>query len=146
MKMTTTKITLWLNRLVMLLVAAMIPGMPYLLDWYSHWRVFTLGERTALLVAFYICAAITAVALWSMDSLLRNILRGEVFTKTNVSRIRLTRWCCGLISLVCLPVGFVYYPLFFMVIIMAFLCLVISVLVKVMVAAVAIREENDLTI
>ncbi len=146
MNMTTTRITLWLNRFVMLLVALLLPGMPYLLHWYSHWRVFTNAQQTALMVAFYICAAITAVALWSMDGLLRNILQQEVFTGANVRKIRTTRWCCGLISLVCVPVSFVYYPLFFMVVIMAFLCLVISVLVKVMAAAVAIREENELTV
>jgi hypothetical protein len=33
-----------------------------------------------------------------------------------------------------------------MVVIMAFLCLVVSVVAQVMAAAVAIREENDLTV
>ena len=42
--------------------------------------------------------------------------------------------------------GVVYLPLVFVTVIMAFLCLVISVLVCAMDAAVTIREENDLTI
>ncbi len=146
LNLTTTRITLWVNRFVATLVAVLLPTLPWILDWYSRVRTLTNPERTALLVAFYICAAITAVALWNMDRLLRNILRELVFTRANVRHIRTIRWCCGLISLVCLPAAFVYYPLAFMVAIMAFLCLVISVLVKVMAAAVVIREENDLTI
>jgi hypothetical protein len=37
-------------------------------------------------------------------------------------------------------------PLIFMLIVMAFLCLVVSVVASVMDAAVTIREENDLTV
>ncbi len=142
----TTRITLWINRFVAALVAVLLPLLPALLRWYASVRTLTQAEHTAILVAFYLCAAITAVALWNMDGLLRNILQEKVFVRSNVRKIRATRWCCAAISLICLPAAFIYYPLLFMVIIMAFLSLVISVLVKVMAAAVEIREENDLTI
>ena len=81
-----------------------------------------------------------------MDKLLRNILKEQVFVRENVTCIRFVRWCCGAISLICFPAACFYMPLFFMVIIMGFLCLVITVVVRVMNAAVLIREENDLTI
>ena len=48
--------------------------------------------------------------------------------------------------MICLPAALIYYPLLFMVIIMGFLALVVCVLCRVMNAAVAIREENDLTV
>ena len=143
---TVTHITLWVNRTVMLLVALLLPTLPFILRWYSNFRALTAAEHTAILIAFYCCAIVTAVALWNMDALLRSILAEQVFTVTNVTRIRCIRWCCAAISLICLPAAFIYMPLFFMVIIMAFLALVITVLVRVMTAAVEIREENDLTI
>jgi len=144
--LSVTHVTLWVNRFVALLVALLLPGLPFILRWYATLRTLTPAENTAILIAFYCCAMVTALALWNMDVLLRNILQQEVFIRKNVSCIRRIRWCCGLISLICLPAAFVYLPLIFMVIIMAFLCLVVTVVVRVMAAAVLIREENDLTI
>ena len=50
------------------------------------------------------------------------------------------------ISLICLIAGVAYPPVMFIAIIMGFLCLTVSVVASVMDAAVALREENDLTI
>ena len=50
------------------------------------------------------------------------------------------------VALICLPAAVFYPPLVFMAVIMAFLALVVNVVGSVMNAAVAIREENDLTI
>ena len=141
-----TNITLWVNRAVALLVLALLPTFPMLLRWYDGLRPLTGAGQTALMVAFYICAAITLLALWNVDRLLRAILKEQVFTEKNVGYIRTIRWCCAAISLICIPTAFFYLPLIFMVVIMAFLALVITVLVRVMTAAVEIREENDLTI
>ncbi len=143
---TLTKLTLWLNRFIALLLAVLLPGMPFVLQWYSTIRTLTRPERLAIAIAFYLCAAVTGFALWSMDSLLRSILDGKVFVPHNVGCIRRIRWCCAAISLICLVPSLIYLPLCFMVVIMAFLSLVVSVVVQVMKAAVAIREENDLTI
>jgi hypothetical protein len=81
-----------------------------------------------------------------MEKLLQSILSQSVFTAENVKRIRRIRWCCAGVSLICLPAAFIYLPLFFLVIIMGFLSLVVHVVAQVMAAAVALREENDLTI
>lgn len=143
---TVTKITLWVTRIVALLLTALLPTLPFILRWYASFRTLSVSEYSAILVAFYCCAIVTAIALWNIDTLLRNILAEQVFTQRNVSCIRCIRWCCAAISLICLPAAFIYLPLIFMVIIMAFLSFVITVLVRIMVAAVEIREENDLTI
>ncbi len=143
---TVTHISLWVSRLAGLLVAVLIPTLPAILSWYVRLRPLTQAGQIALTAAFYLCAPITLLALWKMDCLLRAILKEQVFTRKNVSCIRFIRWCCALISLICLPASLFYLPLCFMVVIMAFLALVITVLVRVMTAAVALREENDLTI
>ena len=141
-----TRFTLWVNRLVLLLVILLLPTLPMILRWYADFRGLTSQESYAIAIAFYCCALVTGVALWNIDSLLRAILAQEVFTQQNVRRIRVIRWCCAGISLICLPAAVVYLPLIFMVVIMGFLALVITVLVRVMAAAVELREENDLTI
>lgn len=146
MKNISPRVVLLVNRIIFCVLIALLPSMPFILFWYSHIRTLTATEYFAILIAFYICAVITGVALWKMDQLLRNILQDNVFIRKNVRHIRCIQWCCALVSLVCLPACFFYLPLVFMTVIMAFLSLVISVVVKTMEAAVAIREENDLTI
>ena len=143
---TSVRITLFANRLVAAILAVLIFTLPLVLDWYCHYRSLTDLERTALTAAFYVCSVVVGIALWNMDSLLRAIAREEVFTPENVRRIRTIGWCCGGTALICVPAAFCYYPLVFMVIIMGFLFLVVSVVCQVMDAAVTIREENDLTI
>lgn len=142
----TAKAALWVNRGIAALLILLLPVLPFLLNWYSSLRTLTKSEYLAIVVAFYCCAVVTAVALWNLDKLLRNILSQQVFILKNVRCIQVVQYCCALISLVCLPAAFVYLPLWFMVIIMAFLALVVCVVAQVMKAAVAIREENDLTI
>lgn len=141
-----THITLWVNRAVALFIIALLPTFPMLLDWYSSLRPLIATAQMALMVAFYICALITLLALWNVECLLRSILKEQIFIEKNVRNIGAVRWCCAAISLVCAPAAVFYPPLIFMVAIMAFLALVITVLVRVMTAAVELREENDLTI
>jgi hypothetical protein len=81
-----------------------------------------------------------------MEFLLRNILKAELFIEDNVNHIRSIRWCCLAVSIICLAASFGFPSLVFLGVIMAFLCLVINVVGQVMKAAVAIQEENDLTV
>ena len=142
----TAKITLWVNRLVVLVVAVLLFALPAILDWYTGFRFLSDTEQVVITVAFYCCVVIIGWALWNMDSLLRAILAEQVFVRKNVRSIRHIQWCCGIVALITAVTCFAYLPLVFLAIIMAFLCLVVSVVASVMDAAVTIREENDLTI
>lgn len=141
-----TKITLWANRFVAALVTALLFALPAILKWYSAIRFLTDHAQTAIIVAFYCCAVFIFIALWSLDRLLRNILKSFVFVRSNVRSLRHIRLCCAAVSVIC-ALGAVYYPpLIFLTLIMGFLFLVVGVVCQVMKAAVAIREENALTI
>ena len=142
----TVKLTLWANRAIGAVLLALILVLPRLLDWYQNLRPLNPASRAAIVTGFYCCIPVIALALLNLDRLLRSILNSQVFVPTNVRLIRNIRWCCLGVGLICLPASFFYPPLIFIVIIMAFLALVISVLCAVMDAAVSIREENDLTI
>ena len=141
-----TKLTLWTNRLIALVVGILLFALPAVIRWYCTFRVLEQTEQTAIMIAFYCCTVVIAAALWNVERLLQSILREEVFIRENVKRIRWIQWCCGIVAAICIPTAFVYMPLIFMVIVMAFLCLVVGVVACVMDAAVAIREENDMTI
>ena len=142
----SVKLTLWANRLIGLTMVVLMAVMPDLLKWYSAVRPLGAEAARAVCIAFYLCCVPVFGALWSLEGLLRNIARQEVFIRDNVRRIRTVRWCCLAVGLICLPAAFLYAPLFFMFVIMVFLCLVVNVIAQVMKAAVEIREENDLTV
>lgn len=142
----SVSVTLWATRTVVGLMLILVCTLPLILDWYCQYRMLLELERTALTVAFYCCAVTVFIALFHMDALLRSIRMGEVFIQKNVQRIRAVQWCCCITALICVPAALCYYPLVFMVVVMGFLSLVVSVVCQVMHAAVAIREENDLTV
>ena len=140
------RITLWANRVIAAVMAVLLFLLPKILNWYGALRVLSHASRNALLIAFYCCSVFILIALWSMDRLLCNILKGQVFVQGNIHCIRQIRLCCAAVCLICVPAAFYYLPLIFLVLIMGFLCLVVGVVCQVMKAAVAIREENHLTI
>lgn len=140
------KITLWVERGVAVLLVALLFLLPKILGWYAGFRFLTEGEQRGITIAFYCCVVVIGWALWDLDGLLRRILQDEVFVRKNVRAIRHIQWCCALVSLITIVTCFAYLPLVFLAVIMAFLCLVVSVVAHVMDAAVTIREENDLTI
>ena len=142
----TVHLTIWAGRFVAAVVFALLFLLPTVLRWYSCYRVLTQLEYDAISIAFYLCAVAVGIALWNMDSLLRSIAAAQVFTHENVRKIRIIRWCCFAVAMICVPAAFCYYPLVFMVLVMGFLSLAVTVVVRVMDAAVAIREENDLTV
>jgi hypothetical protein len=143
---TAARLTRWANRLVFLALAVSAVFLQQILQWYSQYRTLTAGEAIGIMVGYYGCAPVVAFGLWNMERILTNILAGEVFIRENVKRVSNVRWCCGIVALICVYTTICYLPLIFVTLIMAFLCLVISVLVCAMDAAVTIREENDLTI
>ena len=147
MNLFAAKTTLFVNRLLALVMVALLFALPPMLDWYASIRPLTnQAAKLAILIGFYCCALAVFPALWDLDVLLRNILRRDIFIRRNVTAIRRVRWCCMAVSAICLPASYFYQPLIFMVIIMFFLALILSVLGEVMAAAVEIREENELTV
>lgn len=137
---------LWAVRGLCGLMIALAVVMPWGVQWYSARRVLSGAGRWGILVGYYLCMIPAGMALGDMDRLLRRIRAGEVFLMANVRLIRRLAWYCGAVSAITLFCGYFYPPLLFITVIMAFLCLVVSVVASVMHAATELREENDLTI
>ena len=141
-------ITLWANRAVAVLVAVLVFTLPAFLKWYAGLLNYVPNQRDywALIVAYICCAVVIFFALWNMEMLMRNILRQQIFLRENVRRVRNVQRSCAVVALICLLAAFFALPALLFAAIMGFLCLVVSVVASVLDAAVALREENDLTI
>lgn len=142
----SAKFTLWCNRIIAAAVTVLIFTFPRLLDWYQGLRPLGLHGAAAVYFGFYLCVPVVLYALWCVDRIVTNLLRDQVFVLANVRYVRRIRWCCAGVSLICVPAACFYQPLIFMVVIMAFLALVVSLVKNILAAAVELREENDLTI
>lgn len=142
----SAKISLWCSRTLAAVIGLLCVGMYWLVSWYLSFRNLPWQVGAAIMVGFYACVPAVLYALRCIDRLLCNILENRVFVTDNVRFIRRIRWCCALVSLVCLITGLLYQPLVFLAVIMAFLALMVSVVKNVIAAAVELREENDLTI
>lgn len=142
----SAKFSLWCSRVLTAIITLLCVGMYWLLSWYQNFRHLPWQVSAAIMAGFYASVPAILYALRCIDRLLCNILEGQVFVADNVRFIRRIRWCCAAVSLICLAAGFLYQPLVFLAVIMAFLALMVSVVKNVLAAAVELREENDLTI
>lgn len=142
----SARITLWAARLSLLVLAALLFAAPALTRCYVQLRGMAPGLGRAILITFYFCAPAAAAALIAISRLLTAILAGQVFIAENVRRIRAVSICCALVAVFSLFGGLQYPPLLFVTILMLFLCLMVLVIANVLAAAIALREENDLTI
>ncbi len=142
----STQITLWVGRLIGVLLIVMIFVLPPILDWYGKYWSAPQLSKWIVAGAYYLCLPGIFTALWNIDRMLCSFLQKEVFTAKNVERIRRIRWCCAAVGVICLPVGHWFTPLYFLAVMMFFLAFILSVVKNVMAAALELREENDLTI
>ena len=148
MKKTNTHIQLtqWITYIAIGVVILVSAGLVWILRWNSISRLLLPVERTAILAGYYCSLPMILLTLWELLRLLGKIKDGEVFVSENVKSLGVIRSCCLGIFAVCLVAGCVFFPLLLVVAIMGFLGLMMQVLKQVMAQAVAIKEENDLTV
>mgnify|MGYP003307713334 CR=1 FL=1 len=139
-------LTLWVTYLALAIVIAVSIGLAWMLNVNSIHRMLLPVERTAIIAGYYCSLPMILLALWEVVGLLKNIQRRAVFVAENVKCLAVIRTCCLGIFAVCLVAGCFFFPLLLVVAIMGFLGLMMQVLKQVMAQAVAIREENDLTV
>lgn len=119
---------------------------PWLCRWYVDLRGMSGSVQTALLIAFYASAAPAAAALLALLALVRSISRAEIFSRRNAARMSQISCCCLLVAAVTTVTGLWYPPLLFLAAAMGFLFLIVRIVRGCFVAALAIQEENSLTI
>jgi len=99
------------------------------------------------LLLFSICTSVFAfTALFSMDRLLKNLKREQVFVKNNVRLLRIISWCCYGVAVCFLVFSFISLLFILFSVIFAFIGLMLRVAKNMFEEAVELKAENDLTV
>ena len=141
-------VKLSLAAVVLFLIAGVVLGiaMPWVARWYSTYRHLQEDRKMAIIIAFYVCLPFAMTALICLWRLLRNIERERVFLEENSRWMAVVSWCCAAIAAGTLGACRWYPPLGFVTASMAFLFLIVRVVRNCFIAAIALKEENALTI
>jgi len=119
---------------------------PFLVKNYIQYTMKDPYVIKPLLATIYACAVPGLIALFSLDRLLANIKKKDVFIEKNVKHLRLISWCSFAVSIILFVSGF-YYLLFILIAVAAaFFSLILRVVKNVIEQAVIIKNENDFTI
>lgn len=129
-----------------LALAALLVFAPRLVALYAAWRLLSAAVAGAVLAAFYCSALPAAVSLVCLFLLLRNLLAEQPFLRRNCTLIGIVSWCCVAVAAVTLVAGLRYMPLLLVSAAMVFIFLILRIVRRCFEAALALKEENSLTI
>ena len=132
--------------LFLIAAAALAVAAPWLVDWYARVRAIRESGRVVLLAGFYSCLPFAVTALVCLLKLLRNIRAERVFSEDNSKLMAVVSWCCAGVAAVTLGCCRWYPPLGFVTVSMVFIFLIVRVVRNCFIAAIALQEENRLTI
>lgn len=141
----SAKLTLFVTYTFMALLVVLMVFGSYILEWYYG---SVMKESTVKIVmgTFYACCPSAWTALICIVSVMKNVIKEEVFTEGTVKNLRIISWCCAFVTAVCMVSGFLYPVFFIFGLGAAFMTVIMRVLKNVMAAATNIKKENELTI
>ncbi|MBO5779428.1 MAG: DUF2975 domain-containing protein [Clostridia bacterium] len=118
----------------------------------TTWYFTTYGESHVaetiqrLMIAFYICLPIGFVALGLLAKILHNLRKELVFIRQNAVCFRWLSFCALYVGFACTATGIVYLPLLIIALAAFFIGLLLQVLVRLLLTACQIADENSLTV
>lgn len=128
------------------IVIGIILTAPYLVNGYVGYTAKDPAVARPLIVTIYACAVPGLIAMLSLNKLLANIKKKEVFIEKNVKLLRIISWCSFAVSGILFFSGFYYLMFVLIAFAAAFFGLILRVVKNVIEQAVAIKNENDFTI
>ncbi|MBR4223428.1 MAG: DUF2975 domain-containing protein [Oscillospiraceae bacterium] len=120
--------------------------MPYAARIYRDLSIQDGDVTVPLLITFYSCAAVGIYILITLDRLVYNIKKGEVFIEGNVKLLRGLSYSCFIIAFITLIFAHFRFLSFIVTFSACFFGLILRVIKNCFTEAVALREENDQTI
>lgn len=118
----------------------------------TTWYFTTYGEShiaetiQRLMIAFYICLPAGFAALGLLAKILHNLRKEQVFIRQNAICFRWLSICALYVGLTCTATGIVYLPLLVIALAAYFIGLLLQVLVRLLLTACDLADENSLTI
>ncbi len=134
-----------LTLVVLITLIALLFCIPIMTEWYDA----VSGQvpiATLLNIVLYLSDAVGLVAILSLNRLLANIGRQEIFVNQNVTCLRVISWCCFGVAAIFLVLGFSRSLGWMITLAAGFFGLILRVLKNVFELAVEMRKENDYTI
>lgn len=135
-----------LSIIILVVLTAAVFFAPFAVQWYADTMERPDIPRTAVLAFFYSCVPFAYIALGVLLKLLFNIRKEQVFTRVNVTLLRILSWCCFAVAAACLVGGFFYLPFFIICVPAVFIALILRVIKSVLNQGTDIKDDNDLTI
>lgn len=134
------------TKIVIVIVILTAVASPYLVKNYILYTMKDPDIIAPLVMTIIACAVPGLIALFSLDRLLTNIKRKEVFIEKNVRHLRVISWCSFAVSVISFVSGFYYLLFLIIAVAAAFFGLILRVVKNVIEQAVIIKNENDFTI
>lgn len=126
---------------------AVVCTAPMLIKWViGTSATLQLSVYPYLLGTIYIGSLPAALLLWLLFKLLRNLGNDIIFEQQNVRLLRCISWCCVCGATICFISTFYYVAWAIVGIAAAFVALIVRIIKNIFAYAIAIKEENDLTI
>lgn len=142
----SAKLTLYLTDLFLSAACAAV----FLLPWAVGRYIAITGKpaqlKTVLVVVCYCCLPAALCALLALRRLLKNMMRGKIFSADNVTLLRILSWCCAAAAIITLVSGWFYLPFYIIGTAAAFFMLILRVIKNVFCSAIEIKADNELTI
>lgn len=115
-------------------------------EWYVSWRGINPLLKTMIPVAYYLCTVPALVALICLGRLLHNIKKAYIFQNENSRLMGIVSICCIAVAIITAIATYWYLPFIFVTAAMLFIFLIVRIIRGCFIAAIGLREENDLTI
>lgn len=145
-KDSSVKLTSVLIKAAMVMLTISLFIMPWAAKYYES--ISVVGDKIAvpLMVTFYLCAVCGYIILAVLLKLIHNIAKSRIFVQENVKYLWILSNLCFLISLITLYLASQRILAFVLTFAAAFFGLILRVIKNCFNEAVAMREENDLTV
>lgn len=130
------------------LLAVLAFMFPSLTTWYFTTYGESLVAETIqrLMIAFYICLPAGFFALGLLAKILSNLRKELLFIRQNAICFRWLSICALYVGVTCVATGIIYLPLLVIAVAAFFIGLLLQVLVRLLLTACDMSEENSLTI
>ncbi len=126
---------------------------PWIVElWFTSYRGWNSGSFqmydmiTLFKIAFYPSSVFAYITLYSLIRLLFNIKNDHIFIENNIKYLRRISWSCIAVAVITLISGIFYIPYLFMAVAAGFVGIMLRVVKNAFQSAIALREENELTI
>ena len=113
---------------------------------YVNFRNISPLLITIIPIFYYICAVPALIALVCLGKLLHNIKKAHIFENENSLLMGIVSICCVVVAVATAIATYWYLPFIFVTAAMLFIFLIVRIIRGCFIAAIGLREENDLTI